>query len=93
MYAIRSYYGIAAGEMTFARISTDDALGTIKAYVGEGRFTDDPLECDGGVGVCEVPQLQALLDFLCQNGFEHHVAISRGHYADVLEEAFGRYLV
>jgi len=83
---------IAAGEMTFARISTDDALGTIKAYVGEGRFTDDPLECDGGVGVCEVPQLQALLDFLCQNGFEHHVAISRGHYADVLEEAFGRYL-
>ncbi len=83
---------IAPGDMTFARISTDDTLGTIKAYVGQGRFTDDPLECDGGVGVCEVPELQVLLDFLCQNGFEHHVAMSRGNYADVLEEAFDKYL-
>lgn len=83
---------IAPGEMTFARISTDDALGRIKAYVGQGRFTDDPLECDGGVGVCEVPQLQALLDFLCRNGFEHHVAMSRSNCADALEEAFDKYL-
>jgi len=83
---------IAPGEMTFARISTDDTLGVIKAYVGQGRFTDDPLECDGGVGVCEVPRLQALLDFLCSNGFEHHVAMSRGSHAGALEEAFGKYL-
>jgi L-fucose isomerase-like protein len=83
---------IAPGEMTFARISTDDTLGVVKAYVGQGQFTDDPLECDGGVGVCEIPGLQMLLDFLCQNGFEHHVAMNRGHYADVLEEAFGKYL-
>jgi len=83
---------IVPGDMTFARISTDDRLGIIKAYVGQGRFTDDPLECDGGAGVCEVPQLQMLLDFLCQNGFEHHVAMNRGHFADALEEAFGKYL-
>ncbi|MBN2315578.1 MAG: L-fucose/L-arabinose isomerase family protein [Sedimentisphaerales bacterium] len=83
---------IAPGDMTFARISTDDTLGLIKAYVGEGEFTDDPLECDGGVGVCEIPGLQGLLDFLCRNGFEHHVAMNRGHYADALEEAFGTYL-
>ncbi len=83
---------IAPGDMTFARISTDDGLGVIKAYVGEGAFTDDPLECDGGVGVCQVPQLQSLLNFLCQNGFEHHVAINRGRYGDILVEAFGRYL-
>ena len=82
---------IAPGEMTFARISTDDTLGIIKAYVGQGKFTDDPLECDGGVGVCEVPELQKLLDFLCRSGFEHHVAMNRGLYADVLEEAFGNY--
>jgi len=48
--------------------------------------------CDGGVGVCEVARLQALLDFLCQNGFEHHVAINRGCYADILAQAFGKYL-
>jgi L-fucose isomerase-like protein len=83
---------IAPGEMTFARISTDDTLGVIKTYVGEGRFTDDPLECDGGVGVCEVPRLQVLLDFLCRNGFEHHVALNRGNHAAALEEAFGKYL-
>ncbi|MHC4297696.1 MAG: L-fucose/L-arabinose isomerase family protein [Planctomycetota bacterium] len=83
---------IAPGDMTFARISTDDALGVIKTYVGHGRFTDDPLECDGGVGVCEVPQLQELLDFLCRNGFEHHVAMNRGSYADAVAEAFDKYL-
>lgn len=83
---------IAPGEMTFTRISTDDTHGIIKAYVGQGEFTDDPLECDGGVGVCEVPRLQNLLDFLCRNGFEHHVAMNRGHYADAIEEAFGKYL-
>ena len=33
-----------AGPVTFARISTDDRNGRIAAYVGEGRFTDDPLE-------------------------------------------------
>lgn len=83
---------IAPGDMTFARISTDDTLGVVKAYVGQGKFTGDPLECDGGVGVCEVPRLQNLLDFLCQNGFEHHVAMNRGCYADALKEAFGKYL-
>ena len=83
---------ITPGEMTFARVSTDDTLGVIKTYVGQGRFTDDPLECDGGVGVCEVPRLQALLYFLCHNGFEHHVAMNRGNHAAALEEAFGRYL-
>ena len=86
-------YGIPFTNTTYHTCSiADDTLGIIKAYVGQGEFTDDPLECDGGVGVCEVPVLQDLLDFLCQSGFEHHVAMNRGHYADALEEAFGRYL-
>jgi L-fucose isomerase-like protein len=83
---------IAPGDMTYARISTDDTRGRIKAYVGRGKFTNDPVKCDGGVGVCEVPRLQELLDFLCQNGFEHHVAMSRSGCAEVLEEALGKYL-
>jgi len=32
------------------------------------------------------------MDFLCQNGFEHHVAMSRSSCAEILEEAFGKYL-
>jgi formate dehydrogenase major subunit len=30
--------------MTYARISTDDNQGIIRTYMGEGEFTDDPLE-------------------------------------------------
>jgi L-ribulokinase len=40
--------------MTFVRISTDDTSGRIRGYVGEGRFTDDPLETFGGAGVVEI---------------------------------------
>ena len=39
---------VKAGPMTFFRASTDDRAGTIKAYVGEGEFTDDPFPMDGG---------------------------------------------
>ncbi len=42
---------VKAGPMTFFRASTDDRLGTIKAYVGEGAFTDDPFAMDGGIAV------------------------------------------
>ncbi len=83
---------VSAGPMTFAKISTDDTLGIIKAYVGEGEFADDPVKTVGGVAVCRVPDLQGLLGFMCDNGFEHHVAMNKAHVADVLEEAFTKYL-
>jgi len=83
---------IAPGSLTYTRISTDDTAGVIKAYVGEGRFTDDRVDTPGGIGVCEIPDLQNLLDYLCQNGFEHHVAMVRDNVADILEEAFEKYL-
>lgn len=82
---------IAPGPMTFARISTDDTAGYIKAYVGEGVFTDDTVETPGGIGVCEIPDLQKLMDYLCQNGFEHHVAMNRCSCAEILEESFHKY--
>ena len=83
---------VAAGPMTFAKISTDDGRGTVKAYVGEGRFTGESTGMQGGIAVCEVDNLQKLLDYMCQHGFEHHVAMNRGQVADVLAEAFGKYL-
>ncbi len=83
---------VAPGAMTYAKISTDDASGIIKAYLGEGEFTDDPAEIHGGVAVCKVAGLQKLMDYICQNGFEHHVAMSRSKSAKVLEEALGKYL-
>ena len=83
---------IAAGPMTFAKITTDDLNGKIKVYVGEGEFTDDVLDTMGGVSVCKVTGLQRLMDFICQNGFEHHVAMNRSLSAKVLVEALGKYM-
>jgi hypothetical protein len=60
-------------KMSFARFSTDDTAGKMRGYVGEGRFTDDPLNTFGGAGVVEIPQMQRLLHFICERGFEHHV--------------------
>ncbi len=81
-----------AGPLTFARITTDDAYGEIRAYVGEGRFTDDPLDTFGARAVIQVPRLQELMRYICNNGFEHHAAMNASLVADIIEEAFGNYL-
>jgi len=83
---------VAAGDMTFFRISTDDRMGTIKSYLGEGQFTDDPFDMDGGIAVCKVERLRELLAHICRNGYEHHVAMARTYCANVLEEAIPKYL-
>ncbi len=81
-----------AGPVTFARIGTDDVEGCIRAYVGEGRFTDDPLSTFGSRAVVEVPRLQKLMRFICRNGFEHHAAMNASSCAGVLADAFETYL-
>ena len=83
---------IPSGPMTFARVSTNDLEGAIMAYVGEGEFTDDPLNTFGGRGVLNIEDMQDLLYFICENGFEHHVAVSRSSVSDILYEAFDKYL-
>jgi L-fucose isomerase-like protein len=83
---------VKAGAMTYARFSTDDTSGRMRGYSGEGRFTDDPLETFGGAGVVEIPALQRLLRYICENGFEHHVAANFSQCADAVHEAATRYL-
>jgi L-fucose isomerase-like protein len=82
----------ASGPITFARLSTDDRNGCIRTYVGEGQMTDDPLDTFGNRAVVEIAGLKKLMKFICKNGFEHHVAMTPEHHADVLEEAFTTYL-
>ena len=43
-------------------------------WLKQGEFTDDPLDTFGGAGVVMIPRLQELLHFICDQGFEHHVA-------------------
>ncbi|MCS7337607.1 MAG: L-fucose/L-arabinose isomerase family protein [Verrucomicrobiae bacterium] len=81
-----------AGPVTFGRITTADAEGRIRAYVAEGHLTDDPLDTFGARAVARVPGLQQLMRYVCKHGFEHHVAITISHTADVLAEALGNYM-
>ncbi len=83
---------VAAGPMTYFRVSSDDTEGVLRAYLGEGSFTDDPADIAGGVAVCRVPELQTLMKFMCQEGFEHHVAMVHSHCGAILAEAVGKYL-
>jgi L-fucose isomerase-like protein len=83
---------VKASPMTFARFSTSDSTGKIRGYVGHGRFTDDPLETFGGAGVVEIPRLQDLLQYICENGFEHHVAANLSESAPAVYEAATKYL-
>jgi L-fucose isomerase-like protein len=83
---------VKAGEMSFARFSTDDFTGQITGYTGEGRFTDDPLTTFGGAGVVEIPNMQKLLHYICENGFEHHVAANFAQVAGPVYEAATKYL-
>jgi L-fucose isomerase-like protein len=82
----------AQGPLTFARISTDDRSGAIRGYVGEGRFTADPLATFGSRAVADIPRLQSLMRYICKSGFEHHAAMNASHCAGVLSEALTTYL-
>jgi L-fucose isomerase-like protein len=83
---------VSAGPMSYARVTTDDKHGTIKTYVGDGDFTDDPLMTFGSRAVVHVPQLQSLLRHICRNGFEHHTAMTMGYTAEILQEVFENYM-
>ncbi len=90
-------YGALVGkiqptDLTYCRVSTDDTRGVIRAYLGEGRITDDPVQTFGGYGVIEVPDFQDLLQYICANGFEHHVAVNPSRVAAAVYEAMDNYL-
>ncbi|MCS7180896.1 MAG: L-fucose/L-arabinose isomerase family protein [bacterium] len=89
-------YGGVIGQIkksyfTFLRLSTDDKHGIIKGYIGEGELTDDKLETFGGFGIAKINNLQKLLKFICENGFEHHTVINLSKISDPVEEALTKY--
>jgi L-fucose isomerase-like protein len=83
---------IKPGPMSYTRFTTDERSGQIRGYCGDARFTNDPLDTFGGAGVVEIPRLQHLLRYICENGFEHHVAANLCNHAQVIGEAANRYL-
>jgi L-fucose isomerase-like protein len=82
---------IKSGPFTYARFTTDDLNGCLRAYVGEGQVTEDELNTFGARGVVHIPRMQDLLQFICKNGFEHHVAINLSNVATIFNETISNY--
>jgi L-fucose isomerase-like protein len=83
---------IAPAPFTFGSMLTE--AGKLKYYLGEGRFTADPIPEDffGCAGVAEIPHLQAALQTIGYQGHRHHTSVTPGHVADAVAEAFTKYL-
>ncbi len=79
-------------DFTFSSLMTDE--GRVKMYLGEGRFTTDPIPSNffGVAGVAEITNLQDVLLHIGANGHRHHVSITPGHLRRPLAEALGHYL-
>ena len=52
----------------------------------------DTLRTFGGYGVFEVAHMQELLRYMCESGFERHVAATRARVAEAVREALGKYM-
>lgn len=94
---VENTYGALDGRtpampLTYGRISTDDPKGIIKAYIGEGELTNDPLTTFGNRAVAQINDLQGLMNYVCRNGFEHHVVMNASKTASILQEALGNYM-
>ncbi|SOE21122.1 L-fucose isomerase [Spirosomataceae bacterium TFI 002] len=94
---VENTYGALDGRtpampLTYGRISTDDPNGVIKAYIGEGELTDDPLKTFGNRAVAQIKDLEGLMKYVCKNGFEHHVVMNASKTASILEEALSNYM-
>jgi len=83
---------VRSGPFTFCRVSTDDERGVVRAYVGEGELTDDPIDTFGGHGVVRIPRFQKLLRHICENGYEHHVALNLSQCSAGVSDALSNYL-
>ena len=79
-------------DFTFGSLMTDE--GRVKMYLGEGRFTNDPIPLNffGVAGVAEIPHLQDVLLHIGKSGHRHHVSITPGQVCKPLVEALGHYL-
>jgi len=82
---------IKPGAMTYASMRTAD--GKPEFYVGEGEFTTDPLPENffGCAGVAEIPELQDVLLYVCENGHRHHTSVTPGLVAEAVYEGITKY--
>lgn len=83
---------LMSGNVTIGSLKTEN--GALCSFVSEGTLTDEPVG-DGFFGcgtVFRKPDVQAMLRYMCENGYRHHVAIVKGSWGKAVEEAFAKYL-
>lgn len=80
------------GDVTIGSFKTEG--GKLCAFISEGQLTDEELpEVFFGSGaVFQKPGAGAMLNYMAENGYRHHVAVTRGHTADAVVTAFRHYL-
>jgi L-fucose isomerase-like protein len=83
---------IAPAAFTYGSLLTRD--GDLSFYLGEGRFTVDPIpnEFFGCAGVAEIANLQKALQAIGYLGHRHHTSVTVGRYAEPVRDALARYL-
>ena len=62
------------------------------ARINFGQFHVVGYSVAGEETVVQIPELQKLLHYICENGFEHHVAANFSNTAAAVQEAAVRYL-
>jgi L-fucose isomerase-like protein len=82
---------IKSGPFTFFRLSSNDLEGKLIGYVGEGEIVPEDPKTFGSRGIARVEKLQELMNYICSNGFEHHVAINLSRTAKAIKEALEKY--
>ena len=79
-------------DFTFGSLMTDE--GRVKMYLGQGRFTTDPLPENyfGVAGVAEIHNLPDVLLHIGNHGHRHHVSFTPGDVQAPVAHALAHYL-
>ena len=85
---------IALGKVTVASLRTEN--GQIHSFVTEGEVVDEPIEkaffgC-GMVFKKDDGDANKMMLYMGENGYRHHVAITKGEWKEAIYEAFSKYL-
>lgn len=80
------------GDVTLGSFKTEN--GRLCAFVTQGELTGESTG-EGFFGCSAVfrrPDAEAMLRYMCKNGYRHHVAIAPGSWSRAINEAFENYL-
>ncbi len=83
---------IKSGKITFGSIKTEN--GKICGFVTDANFTDDIIEESffGCGKVVEKKNINSISNYMANNGYKHHLAVTFGESSDIIFEALNKYL-